>query len=127
MIQNGTILNVVDNSGAKKVCCIKVSNGYRKRYARIGDTITVSIKSVRLRKRLGSKIKKGDVVRGLVVKTKCPTSFGFNEYLNFTQNSVILTTKQNKLLGTRVFGAISKSLNYTKYLRIISLCSGIIH
>ena len=70
MIQSGTYLNVVDNSGAKDVCCIKVSKGYRRRYAAIGDVITVSVKALRSKRKATSKVKKGDVVKALVVRTK---------------------------------------------------------
>ena len=126
MIQNGTYLNVIDNSGAKDVCCIKVSKGYRRRYASIGDVITVSIKNIRKKKKITSKIKKGDVTKVLVVRTRSLTNSKFSEQLSFAENSVVLITKQNKLIGTRIFGAIPKIFKYTKFLRITSLCSGII-
>ena len=70
MIQTGTFLNIIDNSGAKEVCCIKVSKGYRRRYAFTGDVITVSVKSLKSKRKATSKVKKGDVVKALVVRTK---------------------------------------------------------
>jgi len=70
MIQMGTYLNVIDNSGAKDICCIKVSKGYRRRYAVIGDVITASIKNIRKNKKLTTKVQKGDVVKALVVRTR---------------------------------------------------------
>jgi len=124
MIQNGTYLKVVDNSGAKDVCCIKVSKGYKKRYSFIGDIIVVSVKTLRKRRRLTSKVKKGDVTKALIVRTRSITKSKLNEQTSFMENSVILITKQKKLIGTRVFGAIPKSFRYTKFLRLASLCAG---
>lgn len=126
MIQSGTYLNVIDNSGAKDVCCIKVSKGYRRRYASIGDIITVSIKNIRKKKKLTSKVQKGDVTKALVVRTRSSTTSKLNEQSKFFENSAVLITKQNKLIGTRIFGAVPKSFKYTKFLRIASLCAGLI-
>jgi large subunit ribosomal protein L14 len=83
MIQNGTYLNVIDNSGAKNVCCIKVSPGYRNRYASIGDVITVSVKNLRTKRRATSKVKKGEVLKALVVRTKAPVKDYSNKTLTF--------------------------------------------
>lgn len=126
MIQKGTYLNVIDNSGAKEVCCIHVLNGYRKRYAVAGDVIVVSIKSLRTKRRSHVKIKKGEVLKALIVRTKTNIKNYSLEQLNFLENSAILLSKQDKLLGTRVFGSIPNSFRYTKFLRIISLASGFI-
>tara|TARA_R110000764_G_C11029108_1_gene385141 strand:+ start:19342 stop:19725 length:384 start_codon:yes stop_codon:yes gene_type:complete len=126
MIQMGTYLNVIDNSGAKDICCIKVSKGYRRRYAVIGDVITASIKNIRKNKKLTTKVQKGDVVKALVVRTRSANVSKLNEHLIFNENGAVLITKQNKLIGTRVFGVIPKKLKYTKFLRITSLSSGIV-
>ncbi len=126
MIQKGTYLNVLDNSGAKKVSCIHVFGGYRKRYAKTGDTIVVSIKSVRHSRRKKIKIKKGDVVRAVVIRTKLGKSSYSNESHSFFDNSVVLINNQNKFFGSRVFGPISKHFRYTNCLRLVSLASGII-
>lgn len=126
MIQSGSYLNVIDNSGAKDVCCIKVSKGYRRRYATIGDVITVSIKNIRKKKKLTSKVQKGDVTKALIVRTRSSTISRLNEQSKFFENSVVLITKQNKLIGTRIFGAVPKSFKYTKFLRVTSLCAGLI-
>ena len=126
MIQKGTYLNVIDNSGAKEVCCIHVLNGYRKRYAALGDTIVVSIKSLRVKRRSHAKIKKGEVLKALIVRTKTSIKSYSLEQLNFLENSAILLSKQDKLLGTRVFGSIPNTFRYTRFLRIISLASGFI-
>jgi large subunit ribosomal protein L14 len=127
MIQSGSFLNIIDNSGAKDICCIKVSKGYRRRYAQIGDVITASIKNIRKNKKINSKVKKGEVVKALIVRTRFNMTSKFNERFKFFENSAVLINKQNKLIGTRIFGAISKQFKYTKYLRIASLSSGLIN
>ncbi len=126
MIQKGTYFKVVDNSGAKKACCIHVSGGYRKRYGKTGDVVVVSIKSLRAKRREVSKIKKGDVLKALIVKTKVFRPSYSQESVSFFENAVVLLNNQNKLIGTRVFGPIEKTFRYTKYLRILSLASGVI-
>jgi large subunit ribosomal protein L14 len=126
MIQKGTYLNIIDNSGAKEVCCIHVLKGYRKRYAVSGDTVVVSIKSLRLKRRSHAKIKKGEVLKALIVRTKSNIKTYSSEELSFLENSAILLSKQDKLLGTRIFGSVPSFFRYTKFLRIISLASGFI-
>jgi large subunit ribosomal protein L14 len=125
MIQNGTFLNVIDNSGAKTVFCIKVLSGYRKRYAGIGDKIIISVKKLRLKRRAQSKVKKGDIFPAIIVRTKVTSPFLYGDKLSFSENSVVLLNKQNKLIGTRIFGVMPKSFRYSKYLKLISLSSGI--
>jgi large subunit ribosomal protein L14 len=83
MIQNGTFLNVIDNSGAKQVYCIKILTGYKKRYAGIGDIIVVSVKSLRLKRRVTSKLKKGDVMKALIVRTKTSSISFSGEAIGF--------------------------------------------
>jgi large subunit ribosomal protein L14 len=124
MIQSGSYLNIIDNSGAKKVMCIKItSSGYRQHYANVGSTILVSIKSVRFSKNM--KIKKGEIHKALIVRTKFNLfSATYNYKLNF-ENSAILLNKQNKLLGTRIFGFIPKQLKYSKFLKLVTLASGV--
>lgn len=124
MIQNGTYLNVIDNSGAKEAICIQVTSGYRRRYAYTGDILVVSIKSLRSKRKLASKTKKGEVYRALVVRTKKTKNFFCGDNSAFLENSIILLNKQNKILGTRIFGALPKYFRYTKYLKILSLSSG---
>ena len=127
MIQVGTVLNVIDNSGAKKVCCIKVLSGYRCRYAFVGDLIMVSVKSLRTKRKSTSKTKKGEIYKALVVRTKYNIKKISGEKISFFENSVILLSKQNKFIGTRIFGSLPVSFRYTKYLRILSLANGLIH
>lgn len=126
MIQDKTILNVIDNSGAKTVYCIKVAKGYRRRYASIGDIITVAVKNLRKKRKENAKIKKGDISKALIIRTKITKTSPFHEKIDFFENAAILINKQNKLLGTRIFGAISKSFKYSKFLRIVSLSAGIL-
>lgn len=123
MIQKGSYLNVVDNSGVKQISCLHIVGGYRKRYAKLGDLIIASVKSIRFKEDM--KVKKGSVVKALVIKTKI-----FNKILNsptkFFHNSAVLLTNQNKFYGNKIFGALSKNFRYTKYSKVISLASGII-
>jgi len=127
MIQVGTYLNVQDNSGARSVLCIKVLKGYRSRYAFIGDLILVSIKKLRTKRRLLSKVKKGEILKALIIRTKKNFKTLKNgDYNFFTENSVVLINKQNKLIGTRIFGVLPRKLRYTKFFRMISLSAGVI-
>lgn len=126
MIQVGTLLSVVDNSGAKKVRCIKVYPGYRRRYAFVGDLITVSVYSIRKKRKSTSKTKKGEIHKALVVRTKSGLSLITGERLTFSENSVVLLGKQNKFIGTRVLGALPVYFRYTRYLRILSIANGTI-
>lgn len=126
MIQRGTYLNVVDNSGAKKVCCIQVYGGYRRRYARSGDVILLSVKTLRKRNKEQSKVKKGSKVKGLIIRTKTFKPNYSNEIVSSFENSVILISNDNKLIGNRIFSPIEKKFRYTKYLKILSISSGIL-
>lgn len=125
MVQSGTILNVVDNSGGRRVICIKVNNGNKSRYASVGDVITVSVRELRAKRRESSKVKKGDVLRALVVRSKIMKTGVFGECCSFFDNSVILLSAQNKLIGTRIFGGLPNVFRKSKHLRILSLSSGV--
>jgi large subunit ribosomal protein L14 len=124
MIQSGTYLNVIDNSGAKKVMCISILNaGYQQKYAQIGSLILVSVKSSKFSKNM--KVKKGEMHPALVIRTKS-TKFSFvSNYRSYFENSVVLLNKKNKLLGTRIFGTIPKQFKYSKYLKLVTLSSGL--
>ena len=126
MIQAGTVLNVADNSGAKKVCCIKVFFGYKRRYASIGDLIIVTVKSIRKKRKSTSKAKKGDLHKALVVRTKCGSKNLSGERIRFFDNAVVLLGKQGKFVGTRVIGSLPIYFRYTKFLRVLSLANGLI-
>jgi large subunit ribosomal protein L14 len=124
MIQIGSYLNVIDNSGAKKVACIRINASCKRRYAYSGDSVVVSVKSLRSTRRIFSKVKKGEVLNGLVIATKREKKDFFSNNFSFLENSVILLTRQNKLIGTRIFGGLPKRFRFTKYMKILSLSSG---
>jgi large subunit ribosomal protein L14 len=126
MIQKGTFLNVVDNSGAKVGVCIHIYSGYKSRYAFTGSTILVSIKNLRSKRRASSKIKKGEIYKALIVRTKKQINKFSGDTLFFLDNSIVLLNKQNKFIGTKVFGSIPSSFRYSKFLRIASLSSGLV-
>ena len=117
MIQQESILNVADNSGARKVMCIKVLGGTRRRYARVGDVIVASVKEALPT----SKVKKGDVVRAVVVRTAKEIGRPDGTYIRFDDNSAVLINNQMEPLGTRVFGPVARELRAKKFTKIISL------
>ena len=126
MIQVGTLLNVLDNCGARTALCLKVFPGYKRRYANIGDILLVSIKTLRSKRRDSLKVKKGELYRALVLKVGVPVkNFSGDTFYYVGKSSVILLNKQNKLLGTRILSSISKVFRFTKYLKILSLSLGV--
>lgn len=127
MIIQGAYLNVVDNSGAKIAHCLKVLNGNKKRYAKVGDLVVVSIKSLRSKRRSTSKINKGAVSKAIVLRVRKEfSSYNDGIKLSFGENSVVLLNRQGKPLGTRIFGGIPKVFRYSKYMRLASLSLGLI-
>jgi large subunit ribosomal protein L14 len=112
-----TILNVADNSGAKKVACIKVLGGSKRRYASIGDVIVVSVKQAIP----NSKVKKGDVMKAVIVRTVKEVRRHDGSYLKFDDNSVVLITNQLEPVGTRIFGPVARELRAKQFMKIISL------
>lgn len=129
MIQQQTILKVADNSGAKTVQCIKVLGGYKKKYAKLGDIIVVSVKQLRNRSKLTSKVKKGDVYRALIIRTnikqlKKDGSYNFlNKKLG---NAVILINKKGNPIATRVTEPIPITLKKKQFMKFISISPGLI-
>jgi len=117
MIQMQSFLNVADNSGAKKVCCIKVLGGSRRRYARVGDVIVVSVKEAMP----NSKVKKGDVLKAVVVRTSKEIGRDDGTYLKFDDNSAVLITNALEPIGTRIFGPVARELRARQFMKIISL------
>jgi large subunit ribosomal protein L14 len=117
MIQVLTTLNIADNSGAKSVMCIKVLGGSRRRYARIGDIIVVSIKDAIPT----SKIKKGTVAKAVVVRTRKELGREDGSYIRFDDNAAVIINDQNEPVGTRIFGPVARELRGKKYLKIVSL------
>jgi len=124
MIQAKTFLNVLDNSGARKVECIKVLGGFKRKTAKLGDVIVVSVKQLRYTNRYRSKVLKGAVVRALIIKTKNKYKKKDGSFMFLNNNSVILINKQGNLLGTRILSALPKFFKKKKYLKFLSLCKG---
>jgi large subunit ribosomal protein L14 len=117
MIQMTSVLDVADNSGAKKVFCIKVLGGSRRRYAGIGDIVIVSIREAIP----GAKVKKGEVARAVIVRTKRELARPDGSYIRFDGNSAVLVSKENEPIGTRIFGPVARELRAKKFMKIISL------
>lgn len=117
MIQQETILEVADNTGAKKLSCIKVLGGTRRRYARIGDVIVVSVKE----STPTAVVKKGTVNRAVVVRTKKELRRGDGSYIKFDNNAAVLINAQGEPIGTRIFGPVARELRAKQFTKIISL------
>ncbi len=117
MIQMQTSLEVADNSGAKKLSCIKVLGGSKRRYASLGDVIIVSVKEAIP----NSKVKKGDVMRAVIVRTVKEVRRLDGSYIKFDENSAVLISPQNEPVGTRIFGPVARELRAKKFMKIISL------
>src|ERR1041384_2934728 len=117
MIQTQSFLDVADNSGAKRVQCIKVLGGSRRRYAAVGDVIVVSIKEAMP----GTKVKKGDTAKAVVVRTARECSRADGSYIRFDENSAVLINNEHEPIGTRIFGPVARELRARKFMKIISL------
>jgi large subunit ribosomal protein L14 len=117
MIQMQTVLNVADNSGAKRVACIKVLGGSRRRYASLGDVIVIAVKEALP----NSKVKKGDVMKAVVVRTVKEVRRVDGSYLKFDDNSAVLITNQMEPVGTRIFGPVARELRAKQFMKIVSL------
>jgi len=117
MIQMQSMLNVADNSGAKKVACVKVLGGSRRRYARIGDIIVVSVKEAMP----NAKVKKGDVMKAVIVRTKKEIGRKDGTYLRFDDNSAVLINNALEPVGTRIFGPVARELRAKQFMKIVSL------
>ncbi len=122
MIQMQTRLSVADNSGAKEVMCIKVLGGTRRRWAGLGDVIICSVKSVIP----GSSVKKGDVVRGVIVRCRKPTRRIDGSYVRFDSNAMVLIDTEKNPKGTRIFGAVARELRDKSFMKIVSLASEVV-
>ncbi len=117
MIQMRSILDVADNSGAKKVQCVKVLGGSKRKYARLGDVIVVSVKEAMPE----GNVKKGSVIKGVVVRTRKESRRPDGSYIRFDQNAVVLINAQGEPVGTRIFGPVARELRWREYMKIISL------
>jgi|TARA_Y100001970_G_C13970130_1_gene717731 large subunit ribosomal protein L14 len=122
MIQQETRLNVADNTGAKQVLCIKVLGGSRKRYAKVGDLIVITVKKTIP----NSNVKKGEVRKAVVVRTNKEYKRKDGSYIRFDDNAVVIIDNQEEPAGTRVFGPIARELREKKFMKILSLAPEVI-
>jgi len=122
MIQMYTFIDVADNTGAKECMCIKVLGGSRKRYARVGDVIIASVKKAIP----GADVKPGDVVRGVIVRTKQTTRRDDGSYVRFDRNAMVIIDADQNPKGTRIFGAVARELREQNFGRIISLAAEVV-
>ena len=117
MIQVESVLDVADNSGAKRVKCIKVLGGSKRKYARLGDIIKVAIRDASP----NGKVKKGELARAVVVRTKKELRRVDGSYIRFDTNSAVLITKDNEPVGSRIFGPVARELRARRFMKIVSL------
>jgi large subunit ribosomal protein L14 len=117
MIQMESVLDVADNSGAKRVKCVKVLGGSKRKYAGIGDIIVVSIKDASP----NGKVKKGQVARAVIVRTRKEVRRSDGSYIRFDTNSAVLVDKEGEPIGTRIFGPVARELRSKNFMRIVSL------
>ena len=117
MVQTTTTLDVADNSGAKKIMCIRVLGGTKRKYASLGDVIVVSVKEAIP----NAKVKKGEVAKAVIVRTKKEVSRQDGSYIRFDTNSAVLVDKDNEAVGTRIFGPVARELRAKRFMKIISL------
>jgi|TARA_R110002096_G_scaffold416429_1_gene618853 large subunit ribosomal protein L14 len=117
MIQTCSVLDVADNSGAKKLFCIKVLGGSKRRYASVGDIIVCSVREAMP----GGKVKKGDIAQAVIVRTKKEISRTDGSYIRFDGNSAVLINKEREPVGTRIFGPVARELRAKRFMKIVSL------
>ena len=117
MVQQETRLRVADNTGAKEILCIRVLGGSTRRYANIGDVIVASVKDATP----GGVVKKGDVVKAVVVRTKKPTRRADGSYVRFDENAAVIIREDGTPRGTRIFGPVARELREKDYMKILSL------
>jgi large subunit ribosomal protein L14 len=117
MIQMETVLDVADNSGARKVKCIKVLGGSKRKYARLGDVIVVAVRDAIP----NSKVKKGEIARAVVVRTSKEYRRTDGSYIRFDTNSAVLINKDLEPIGSRIFGPVARELRARKFMKIVSL------
>ncbi len=122
MIQVRSKIEVADNSGAKKLGCIRVLGGSKKRYGTVGDIVVASVKEVIP----NSKVKKGEVVKAVIVRTKKEIRRQDGSYVKFDDNSAVLINQYNEPIGTRIFGPVARELRAKRFMKIISLAPEVV-
>ncbi len=122
MIQQYSRLRVADNSGARQIMCIQVLGGSRRRYARVGDVIVASVKQAQP----GAPVKKGDVVRAVVVRTAKTYGRRDGSYIRFDENAAVLLSDQQNPRGTRIFGPVARELRERNFMKIVSLAPEVV-
>ncbi|HLE02716.1 MAG TPA: 50S ribosomal protein L14 [Dehalococcoidia bacterium] len=122
MIQTYTRLRVADNTGARQIMCINIPGGTRRRYAHLGDVIVAAVKQAIP----GGTVKKGDVVRAVVVRTVKPTRRPDGSYVRFDENAAVILDEKNNPRGTRVFGPVARELREKNFLKILSLAAEVV-
>lgn len=122
MIREETRLNVADNTGAKKVMCIRILGGTNRKYGRIGDVIVVTVKNAIP----GGAVKKGEVSKAVIVRSKKELRRSDGSYIRFDENAAVLINEQNEPRGTRIFGPVGRELRDKEYMKIVSLAPEVI-
>ena len=122
MVREQTVLNCADNSGARKVMCFRVLGGSKRRYASLGDTIVVAVKDAQP----NSEVKKGEVARAVIVRTKKEVRRKDGSYIRFDDNAAILLTPEGEPRGTRIFGPVARELREKRFMLIVSLAAEVI-
>lgn len=122
MVQEYSILNCADNTGARKVMCFRILGGTKRKYARIGDTVVVSVKDAQP----NSGVKRGEVARAVIVRTKKETRRADGSYIRFDDNAAVLISAEGEPRGTRIFGPVARELRERRFMRIVSLAPEVI-
>ncbi|MDP6776191.1 MAG: 50S ribosomal protein L14 [Candidatus Latescibacteria bacterium] len=122
MVREYTVLNCADNSGARKVMCFRVLGGSKRRYAGLGDTIVVSVKDAQP----NAEVKKGDVARAVIVRTKKENRRDDGSYIRFDDNAAVLIGPEGEPRGTRIFGPVARELRERRYMRVVSLAAEVV-
>ena len=122
MIQAQSMLDVADNTGAKKAQCIKVLGGTRRRYASVGDVVVLTVKKASP----GGEVKKSQVVRGVIVRTRANVRRRDGSYVRFDSNAVVILKDDREPMGTRIFGAVARELRERNFMKIVSLAQEVV-
>jgi large subunit ribosomal protein L14 len=126
MIQTQTILKIVDNSGAKTAKCIKILQGFQKKTSKLGDIVIVSVQKLRNKSKKTSKVKKGEIYKALIIRTKLSTKTKNAITLKFRENAAVLLNKQGNPVGTRIIGSIPKLLQKKAFQKFTAIATGIV-